>query len=128
MHVEVWPSGEIKRKLLIDSWQSPGDRQPNRNFNPVKEQCVSDSKNDYMMKGKFTEENSVLVLIDYQVGTMRLIRSSSSDVCLRNAVTLATTAKTLKMPVVLTSSQETRYKGLFLRHCRRSFPTHSRLV
>jgi len=28
---------------------------------------MSDSKNDYMMKGQFTAENSVLVLVDYQV-------------------------------------------------------------
>jgi nicotinamidase-related amidase len=72
---------------------------------------MSDSKKDYMMKGQFTAENSVLVLIDYQVGTMQLIRSSSSDVCLRNAVTLATTAKTLNVPIVLTSSQEDRIQG-----------------
>src|ERR1700691_6493295 len=93
------------------SWHLPGDRQPNRNFNPVKELYMSDSKKDYMMKGQFTPENSVLVLIDYQVGTMQLIRSSSSDVCLRNAVTLATTAKTLNVPIVLTSSQEDRIQG-----------------
>ena len=72
---------------------------------------MSDSKNDYMMKGQFTAENSVLVLVDYQVGTMQLIRTSSSDVCLRNAVTLATAARTLNMPVVLTSSQEDRIQG-----------------
>ena len=72
---------------------------------------MSDSKKDYMMKGQFTAENSVLVLIDYQVGTMQLIRSSSSDVCLRNAVTLASAAKALNMPVVLTSSQEDKIQG-----------------
>ena len=72
---------------------------------------MSDSKKDYMMKGQFTAENSVLVLIDYQLGTMQLIRTSNSDVCLRNAVTLATAAKTLNMPVVLTSSQEDRIQG-----------------
>ena len=69
---------------------------------------MSDSKKDYMMKGQFTAENSVLVLVDYQLGTMQLIRTSNSDVCLRNAVTLATAAKTLNMPVILTSSQEDR--------------------
>ena len=72
---------------------------------------MSDSKNGYIMKGQFTPENSALVLVDYQVGTMQLIRTSSSDVCLRNAVTLATAAKTLKMPIVLTSSQEDRVQG-----------------
>jgi nicotinamidase-related amidase len=72
---------------------------------------MSDSKKDYMMKGQFTAENSVLVLVDYQVGTMQLIRTSNSDVCLRNAVMLATAAKTLNMPVILTSSQEDRVQG-----------------
>ena len=72
---------------------------------------MSDSNKDYMMKGQFTAENSVLVLVDYQVGTLQLIRTSSSDVCLRNAVTLASAAKALNMPVVLTSSQEDRIQG-----------------
>jgi len=72
---------------------------------------MSDSKNGYIMKGQFTPENSALVLVDYQVGTMQLIRTSSSDVCLRNAVTLASAAKALNMPVVLTSSQEDRIQG-----------------
>jgi len=31
---------------------------------------MSDSKNGYIMKGQFTPENSALVLIDYQVGTL----------------------------------------------------------
>jgi nicotinamidase-related amidase len=63
------------------------------------------------MKGQFTPENSALVLIDYQVGTLQLIRTSSSDVCPRNAVALANAANALKMPVVLTSSQEDRIQG-----------------
>jgi nicotinamidase-related amidase len=72
---------------------------------------MSDTKNSYTIKGQFTPENSVLVLVDYQVGTLQLIRTSSSDLCLRNAVTLATAAKTLKIPIVLTSSQEDRIQG-----------------
>jgi nicotinamidase-related amidase len=77
----------------------------------IKEQFMSDSKNGYVMKGQFTPENAALVLVDYQVGTMQLIRTSSSDLCLRNAVTLASAAKALNMPVVLTSSQEDRIQG-----------------
>jgi nicotinamidase-related amidase len=72
---------------------------------------MSNSKNGYTMKGQSTPENSVLVLVDYQVGTLQLIRTSSSDLCLRNAVTLATAAKALKIPIVLTSSQEDRIQG-----------------
>jgi nicotinamidase-related amidase len=81
------------------------------NFKSLKEKFMSDGKNAYTMKGQFTPENSVLVLVDYQIGTLQLIRTSSSDLCLRNAVTLATAAKTLKIPIVLTSSQEDRIQG-----------------
>ena len=38
---------------------------------------MPNSNKDYMMKGQFTAENSVLFLIDDQVGTIKLIRSSS---------------------------------------------------
>jgi nicotinamidase-related amidase len=88
-----------------------GTRATSSNFKSVKEKYMSDTKNGYTMKGQFTPENSVLVLVDYQVGTLQLIRTSSSDLCLRNAVTLASAAKALKIPVVLTSSQEDRIQG-----------------
>jgi nicotinamidase-related amidase len=81
------------------------------NFKSLREKFMSDGKNGYTMKGQFTPENSVLALVDYQIGTLQLIRTSSSDLCLRNAVTLATAAKTLKIPIVLTSSQEDRIQG-----------------
>jgi len=63
------------------------------------------------MRGQFTAENTALVLVDYQVGTLQLIRSTSSDVSLRNAVMLANAATTLKMPIVLTSSQADKTQG-----------------
>lgn len=69
------------------------------------------SKFKFEMRGQFTPDNSALVLIDYQVGTMQLIRSSSADVSLRNAVMLATAAKKLKMPIVMTSSQVDHIQG-----------------
>ncbi len=49
--------------------------------------------------------------MDYQVGTLQLVRSCSSDISLRNAVMLAKAAVTLKMPIVLTSSQEDHIQG-----------------
>ena len=52
----------------------------------------STPKPKFEMRGQFTPENCALVLVDYQVGTLQLIRSSSSDVSLRNAVMLATAA------------------------------------
>jgi len=63
------------------------------------------------MLNLFTPDNSALVLVDYQVGTLQLIRSMSSDQSLRNAVMLAKAAKAYGMPLVLTSSQEDHIQG-----------------
>jgi nicotinamidase-related amidase len=63
------------------------------------------------MANQFTPENSALVLVDYQVGTLQLIRSCSSELALRNAVLLAKAAVAYDMPVVLTTSQEDQIQG-----------------
>jgi nicotinamidase-related amidase len=63
------------------------------------------------MSNQFTPKNSALVLVDYQVGTLQLIRSNSSDQSLRNAVMLAKAAKAYGMPIVLTTSQEDHIQG-----------------
>jgi nicotinamidase-related amidase len=59
-----------------------------------------------MTHKQFKPETTALVLIDYQVGTLQLIKTLSSDQSLRNAVMLAKAAKALGMPVVLTTSQD----------------------
>ncbi len=69
------------------------------------------SKNPFEMSNQFTPENSALVLVDYQVGTLQLIRNNSSDQSLRNAVMLAKAAKAYGMPIVLTTSQEDHIQG-----------------
>jgi nicotinamidase-related amidase len=69
------------------------------------------SRNQFTMSNQFTPENSALVLIDYQVGTLQLIRNNSSDQSLRNAVMLAKAAKAYGMPIVLTTSQEDHIQG-----------------
>jgi nicotinamidase-related amidase len=71
----------------------------------------SPSKNQFEISHQFTPENSALVLVDYQVGTLQLIRSNSSDQSLRNAVMLAKAAKAYGMPIVLTTSQEDHIQG-----------------
>jgi len=60
---------------------------------------------------QFKPETCALVLIDYQVGTLQLIKTISSDLALRNAVILAKAAKAYDMPVVLTTSQEDQIQG-----------------
>lgn len=68
-------------------------------------------KSQFEMSNQFTPENSALVLVDYQVGTLQLIRNISSDQSLRNAVMLAKAAKAYGMPIVLTTSQEDHIQG-----------------
>ena len=59
----------------------------------------------------FKPETAALVLIDYQVGTLQICRTTPSDVALRNAVTLAKAALAFDMPIVMTASQEDQVQG-----------------
>lgn len=63
------------------------------------------------MKNLFTPDNAALLLIDHQVGTMQLIKNLDVEVVKRNTLALAKAAKILKLPVILTSSQEERLQG-----------------
>jgi nicotinamidase-related amidase len=69
----------------------------------------SDKK--FEMEGQFTPENSALVLIDHQIGTLQFVHNMSSDESLRNAVMLAKAANAYGMPVVLTTSMEDHLQG-----------------
>ncbi|MGG6269328.1 isochorismatase family protein [Leptolyngbya sp. AN03gr2] len=62
----------------------------------------------------FKPEETALVLIDHQIGTMQLIKNIALDVVKQNTLALAKTANILNMPVVLTSSQEENVQGLLL--------------
>ncbi|MEA5619966.1 isochorismatase family protein [Cronbergia sp. UHCC 0137] len=70
----------------------------------------------------FTPQDSALLLIDHQVGTMQLIKNIPHDVVKQNAIALAKTAKILGLPVVLTSSQETNIQGLLLSEFKEILP------
>jgi nicotinamidase-related amidase len=59
---------------------------------------------DNEMMGTFSPTDSVLLLIDHQLGTMKLIKNIPLDVVKRNTLALAKTAKLLGIPVILTSS------------------------
>lgn len=60
---------------------------------------------------RFTAENSALLLIDHQVGTMQLIKNIDSAFAGKQAIALAKMAKILDMPTVITSSQEDHAQG-----------------
>ncbi len=66
------------------------------------------------MKNLFTIENSVMLLIDHQVGTIKLARNIAHDEIVRNTRALARTAVETGMPLVLSSSQEEQFQGYLL--------------
>ncbi|MBY0458718.1 MAG: isochorismatase family protein [Gemmataceae bacterium] len=70
----------------------------------------------------FTPQDSALLLIDHQVGTMTLIKNLPLDRVKRNTLALAKSAQVFKMPVVLTSSQETMFQGLLIPELAEMFP------
>lgn len=70
----------------------------------------------------FTPDTAALLLIDYQVGTLQLAKTTPSDVALRNAITLAKAALAFKMPIVVTSSQEERIQGRIDERLQRVIP------
>jgi nicotinamidase-related amidase len=59
----------------------------------------------------FTKDNTVLLLIDHQVGTMQLIKNIDRELAAKQAVALAKMAQILGLPTIITSSQEDRAQG-----------------
>jgi len=72
---------------------------------------------------KFSADNTALLLIDHQVGTMGWVKSTPFEEMKRNAVMLAHTARILKLPVVLTSSMEEYAQGPLLSELQTILPT-----
>jgi nicotinamidase-related amidase len=66
------------------------------------------------MKDVFTVENAAMLLIDHQVGTIKLATSTPYDEIVRNTRALARTAVEAGMPLLLTSSQEEHFQGPLL--------------
>lgn len=77
----------------------------------MSDKSTSSTSSSYRMSGQFTPDNSAIVLIDHQVGTLQFVYTMSPDESLRNAVMLAKAAKAYGMPVVLTTSQEDHIQG-----------------
>lgn len=59
----------------------------------------------------FNPENSAILLIDHQVGTMGWTHSNDINLVKQNAIKLAKIAAALNLPVVLTSSMEENVQG-----------------
>jgi len=74
------------------------------------------------MKGAFTTDDTAMLLIDHQVGTIKLAVSTPRDEIVRNTRALARTAVATQLPLVLTSSQEDHFQGLLLDDLRSIAP------
>lgn len=74
------------------------------------------------MSPLFTPENSALLLIDHQVGTMQLIKNIDVAQAKRMSLALAKAASILGIPTILTSSQEDRLQGPLLAGLQEILP------
>jgi len=72
---------------------------------------------------RFTAENSALLLIDHQVGTMKLIKNIDREQAAKQSIALAKMARILNLPVVITSSQEDRAQGPILAEIAEVLPS-----
>lgn len=75
-----------------------------------------------MHKSAFTPENSAMLLIDHQVGTMAWTHSHDINLVKQNALKLAKIASALKIPTVLTSSMEDRVQGPLVSELEQILP------
>ncbi|MFD4542700.1 isochorismatase family protein [Streptomyces bauhiniae] len=70
----------------------------------------------------FTPDDTAVLLIDHQVGTMGWVRSATFEDMKANALALAKAATALRMPLVLTSSLEERDQGPLLEELKEIAP------
>ncbi len=69
-----------------------------------------------------TPENSVLVLVDHQVGLAQLVRDQTPDEFRNNVLGLARAAKAMGIPVILTTSRDWGPNGPIFPELRQLFP------
>jgi nicotinamidase-related amidase len=74
------------------------------------------------MKNKFTVENTAMLLIDHQQGTIKLARNLSREEIVQNTRALARVAVETEMSLVLTSSMEDHFQGLLLDDLQKIAP------
>lgn len=70
----------------------------------------------------FNPENSAILLIDHQVGTMGWTHSHDINLVKQNAIKLAKIAAALNLPVVLTSSMEENVQGPLISELEEILP------
>ena len=98
-------------------------------LSPITDSSLPDkvSREDARKAGRFghskpTAENSVLLLIDHQVGLMSSIRDMPPSELKRNVLGLALAAKAVEMPVMLTTSLAQWQNGDLIPELKEMFP------
>ncbi|MEV5057885.1 isochorismatase family protein [Agrobacterium radiobacter] len=75
-----------------------------------------------MHNNVFTPENSAMLLIDHQIGTMAWTHSHDINLVKQNALKLARIAKAANIPTILTSSMEDQIQGPLLPELKEILP------
>jgi nicotinamidase-related amidase len=75
-----------------------------------------------MLFEKFLPKDTVMLLIDHQIGTMGWVKSTTFEEMKKNTIMLAKTARILNIPVILTSSMEEYAQGLLLDELKTILP------
>ena len=70
----------------------------------------------------FIKDNTILLLIDHQVGTIQWCANRSQELIKSRTRALARLGKDLGMPIVLTSSQEENAQGLLIQDLQDLLP------
>jgi len=70
----------------------------------------------------FTPDNSAMLLIDHQIGTMAWTHSHDINLVKQNALKLARIAKAANIPTILTSSMEDQIQGPLLPELKEILP------
>lgn len=74
------------------------------------------------MKDRFTTENAAMVLIDHQVGTIKLAKNIPHAEIIMNVRALARIAVETEMPLVFTSSMESEFQGAMIEDLQKIAP------
>lgn len=70
----------------------------------------------------FTKDDTIVLLIDHQVGTLEWSANRPKKMIISRTRALARIAKSLGMPIVLTSSQENMAQGLLIQDLQELLP------
>ena len=70
----------------------------------------------------FKKEDSVILLIDHQVGTLNFAANRPKEMIVNRTTSLAKLAKELDIPVLLTTSQEDHFQGLLIAELQEILP------